>query len=121
MACTSPTGAPAATTEVDTLELVRLLLDQDDADVTSFVDSLQQRGFSPDTLYIGMLSDAARHLGEMWLADRCDFVQVTIGLGRLQQAARYLSPRFQTQATAEQPQPVSYCCRRRASSIRLAF
>ena len=87
------------TTEVDTLELVRLLLDQEETDVVSFIDLLRRRGATADSLYVGILSDAARQLGELWLIDRCDFVQVTIGLGRLQQVARQLSPSFQAQAT----------------------
>jgi methylmalonyl-CoA mutase cobalamin-binding subunit len=37
----------------------------------------------------------------MWEEDRCDFAQVTIALGRLQQVARLLSPRFQAAATAK--------------------
>ena len=87
------------TTETDTLELVRLLLDQADPDISAFIDALRLRGASPDMLYIGILSDAARELGELWTADRCDFVQVTVGLGRLQQVARHLSPSFQADAT----------------------
>lgn len=94
-----PNSTQPTTTEVDTLALVRLLLDPEDPDVSAFIDSLRLRGATADTLYIGLLSDAARHLGELWLADHCDFVQVTIGLGRLQQTARRLSPSFQTQAT----------------------
>ncbi len=87
----------STTTEIDTLELVRLLLNQDDVDVTAFIESLRLRGTSAGALYIGILPDAARYLGEMWLADRCDFVQVTIGLGRLQQVARHLSTSFQAE------------------------
>jgi MerR family transcriptional regulator, light-induced transcriptional regulator len=93
------TDMPAETTEAEMLELVRLLLGEEEADVVSFIDALRLRGATADMLYIGILSEAARHLGELWLADRCDFVQVTLGLGRLQQVARRLSPSFQAQAT----------------------
>jgi len=83
------------TTMVDTGELVRLLLADGPSDGNAFIETLLLRGATPEALYIGILSDAARWLGLMWEDDRCDFAQVTIGLGRLQQAARLLSPRFQ--------------------------
>ncbi|MBP6851739.1 MAG: cobalamin B12-binding domain-containing protein, partial [Rhodoferax sp.] len=36
----------------------------------------------------------ARHLGSLWEQDLCDFTEVTIGLGRLHQVLRELSPGF---------------------------
>jgi methanogenic corrinoid protein MtbC1 len=83
------------TTLIDTSELVRLLLVHDARDGVAFIETLLARGLTPEALYTGILPDAARWLGEMWEDDRCDFAQVTIALGRLQQAARVLSPRFQ--------------------------
>lgn len=88
------------TTEVDVLELVRRLLAEDSNTVQEFVQELLGRGNGAGDLYIGIFADAARYLGTMWNEDRCDFVQVTIGLGRLQQAARVLAPIFQRNATA---------------------
>ncbi len=106
--------AAAVTTEDDTAELVRLLLIQDippdatadgelqvlpeltaqPADCFAFIALLRRRGATPETLYLGILTDAARCIGKLWETDRCDFLQVTIGLGRLQQVARALAPGF---------------------------
>jgi methanogenic corrinoid protein MtbC1 len=83
-----------ATTSVDTEELVGLLLTRDAAAATAFIGLLQLRGATPESLYSGILSDAARRLGAMWEEDRCDFTQVTIGVGHLQQVARGLAPGF---------------------------
>jgi len=95
-----PVRVRQTTTMVDTGELVRLLLADGPSDSSVFVESLLLRGATPEALYMGILSDAARWLGLMWEEDRCDFAQVTIGLGRLQQAARLLSPRFQAVSVA---------------------
>ena len=37
-----------------------------------------------ETLYVELLEPTARHLGEMWDRDECDFIDVTLGVGRLQ-------------------------------------
>jgi methanogenic corrinoid protein MtbC1 len=100
------TAGPAAgstegsnlTTETDTAELVRLLMQQDAADSVAFLHVLQLRGASPASLYLGIITDAARCLGAMWDEDRCDFATVTISMGRLQQVVRALSPTFQSAA-----------------------
>jgi methanogenic corrinoid protein MtbC1 len=91
-------GGSNVTTEADTAELVRLLMKQDAAHSIAFLDGLQIRGASPASLYLGIITDAARCLGAMWDEDRCDFATVTISMGRLQQVVRALSPTFQTAA-----------------------
>lgn len=88
-------GIGQMTTIVDTEEVVRLLLTEEAARAVDFVDVLRLRGATPDSLYLGLLSEAARSLGRLWEADRCDFTQVTISVGRLQQIARGLAPAFQ--------------------------
>jgi MerR family transcriptional regulator, light-induced transcriptional regulator len=71
------------------------LLDRDASSAAGFVDSLRRRGVSPGSLFLGVVTRAAQILGEMWDQDRCDFAQVTISMGRLQQVLRTLSPHFQ--------------------------
>jgi methanogenic corrinoid protein MtbC1 len=87
------------TTDDDTRELIRLLLLlREDDSVALFIETLRLRGIAAADLYLGIITAAARRLGEMWEDDLCDFAQVTIGLGRLQQLVRLLSPNFQTTA-----------------------
>lgn len=95
---TGPVDAVEVTTEDDSEELVRLLLAERGNDAVAFVDLLRQRGATPASLYLGVVTQAAQRLGELWEQDRCDFVQVTVGVGRLQQAMRAISPHFQTDA-----------------------
>jgi methanogenic corrinoid protein MtbC1 len=91
-------NAVVMTTNVDTGTLVQLLLTSDTEAAVAFIDGLRLRGVTPEDLYKGVLPAAAREIGVMWDEDRCDFTQVTIGVGRLQQIARMLSPRFQDSA-----------------------
>ncbi len=86
------------TTEDDTAELVRVLLTQDAAGAVAFIDMLRLRGATLASLYLGIVTQAAICLGELWDQDRCDFAQVTISMGRLQQVLRTLSPLFQQDA-----------------------
>ena len=88
------------TTDDDTAHIVRLLMGQEDTGALLYVEKLELRGATPASLYLGLITQAARKLGELWEEDRCDFAQVTIGLGRLQQIVRALSPSFQTASVA---------------------
>ena len=71
--------------------LTRLLLGDDMPAVRLQVQRLRDEGLSVSTLYTGLITPVARHLGELWRQDRCDFVQVTIGVGRLKQLVYELS------------------------------
>jgi methanogenic corrinoid protein MtbC1 len=66
-------------------ELALLVLGPDVQAATNYVLHLRQRGLSLDTLFVELLEPAARHLGKMWDDDRCDFMDVTLGVARLQE------------------------------------
>lgn len=57
------------------------------------VDALIERGASVEAICIELLAPAARRLGEMWDRDECDFIDVTMGLWRLQEVMREISAR----------------------------
>ncbi len=82
----------------DVIELARIVLDQEAAIALRFIDAFLAEGVALDTIYLDLLAPAARHLGDMWEADLCDFTQVTVGLWRLQQVMYDLSPTFQNDA-----------------------
>lgn len=50
----------------------------------AYVLVLRDRGLTMETLFIELLEPTARHLGEMWDRDDCDFIDVTLGVARLQ-------------------------------------
>lgn len=71
-------------TRADISGLADIVLGADLEAAASYVLMLRDRGLSMDTLFIELLEPAARHLGEMWDRDECDFIDVTLGIGRLQ-------------------------------------
>ncbi len=76
----------------DVADFAKLVLTADIASVVSVVDSLRARGVQAEVLCLDLLAPTARRLGELWEADLCDFIEVTVGLGRLQQVLRELTP-----------------------------
>lgn len=83
----------------------RSVIGTDDAVPWSHVEGLRARGVSIERLYLELLAGAARCLGQWWTEDRCDFTEVTIGLGRLQRIMRELSPSFGGR-TEQSPDPL---------------
>ncbi|OYY68468.1 B12-binding domain-containing protein [Sphingomonas sp. 28-63-12] len=59
-----------------------------------YVEVILRRGVGIDALLVDLLAPAARRLGEYWEDDRCDFVDVTMGLWRLQEIVHELSARL---------------------------
>lgn len=64
--------------------LVGRLLADDAPGCLELVEGLRAAGVPDDAIRDALIAPAARRLGALWDADRCDFGQVTIGLGRLQ-------------------------------------
>lgn len=69
-------------TEIDAL--AHIVLGDDLEAAATYVTIMRDRGLSMEMLYVELLEPTARHLGEMWDNDECDFIDVTIGVGRLQ-------------------------------------
>ncbi|MDT8279380.1 MAG: cobalamin-dependent protein [Erythrobacter sp.] len=57
------------------------------------VDTFMANGASVETICLDLLAPAARKLGEMWETDECDFLDVTMGLWRLQEVMREIAAR----------------------------
>lgn len=68
--------------EIDAL--AHIVLGDDLEAAATYITIMRDRGMSMETLYVELLEPTARHLGEMWDNDECDFIDVTIGVGRLQ-------------------------------------
>lgn len=93
-----PLPGPVRPRDTAVEELAQIILANHSGVAAGYVDGLRADGVSLETLYLDVLTPAARHLGELWEADLCDFTQVTIGLWRLQQLMYELSPAFQDDA-----------------------
>ncbi len=73
--------------------LARALLDEDAVSLMDDVASLHADGHDAHLLMEQLIAPAARLLGEWWLADEIDFVDVTMGLWRCQQLVHMLAAR----------------------------
>lgn len=80
----APTTESPAPTEAEIAGLANLVLSPDIHAAAAYITMLRERGLPMETLFIEVLEPAARYLGTMWDRDECDFVDVTLGLGRLQ-------------------------------------
>jgi MerR family transcriptional regulator, light-induced transcriptional regulator len=76
---------------------VGLLRNGTDAELAAAVAAAHRRGLAVEAIFLELFAPAARLLGELWVADRCDFSTVTICLGRLQRLLREWSPAFGTE------------------------
>lgn len=90
----APAAANLPVTAVHVADLVGLVLSRGEPEAIAFVEAMHDGGAAAESLYLDLLAPAARRLGEMWEDDTCDFTDVTIGLWRLQNAMRELSPSF---------------------------
>jgi methanogenic corrinoid protein MtbC1 len=57
------------------------------------IERFLDKGVSVDAIYLDLLAPSARALGEMWNRDECDFIDVTMGLWRLQEVMREVAMR----------------------------
>lgn len=87
----------AVPTHEEVQALVQALVEDQDERIHALVRQLRARGVSISTLFLELLTPAARELGTLWEQDRVDFATVTVGLGRLQRLLRQLSPDFGTE------------------------
>ena len=75
----------------EVVELARIVLRGSAAEALSYLRGLQTLGMSTETIYLELLAPVARHFGTRWEDETSDFVEVTVGLKRLQDLAHQLS------------------------------
>jgi methanogenic corrinoid protein MtbC1 len=85
-------NAPAAWPDIPVF--ARQCFASDDGPMRTVVHGLLTAGCPVPQLYGRLLAPTARALGTLWEEDHCDFTDVTVGVGRLQQLLRELSPTF---------------------------
>jgi len=73
-----------------------LLVGRPYAATHAYIERLLDQGFPVEAVISSVLCSAARHLGLLWDSDRLTFVDVTVGLSRIQQLLRSFGPSFST-------------------------
>lgn len=56
-------------------------------------EAFLRRGVSVESIFLDLLAPSAREIGRLWEEDECDFVEVTMGLWRLQEVMREITAR----------------------------
>lgn len=77
----------------DVATLAPLALEVEAAALLAHVDRVLARGVPVDVVMVDLLAPTARLLGEWWEEDRCTFVDVTMGLWRLQEVVHEIAAR----------------------------
>ncbi len=86
-------------TEADVAAFVDAIRGADDGHAHDFVRQLVTAGTPVESVYLDLLAPTARRLGELWDSDECDFVEVTLAMGRMQALLRELSQVFLSDAS----------------------
>jgi methanogenic corrinoid protein MtbC1 len=89
--------------ESDVVEFANLCLLNDAILANSFADQLVRDGLSHETIFMQLITPAARYLGVAWETDTADFVQVTNGLIRMHEITHRIG--FEYQAGPRKPGP----------------
>ncbi len=71
-----------------------LLAPGSDRAAAAQIDEARARGVTVDDIYLHLFQSAARHIGELWGADLCSFVDATLALGTMQTLMRALGSDF---------------------------
>ena len=84
----APTAHPADISQVEIDALAPLALCASADLLLDRIDQFLNRGLTIEQVMVHLLAPTARRLGTWWEEDRCDFVEVTMGLWRLQEVVR---------------------------------
>ena len=90
-----PELAAIVITDADVAAFAEMIVRKPLSAARAHLDGLRDRGLTTEALITTVLSATARHLGVLWEQDRCTFVDVTVGLSRLQQLLRVYGPAFE--------------------------
>ncbi len=88
-----PSRRPGGITADEASRFALLPLRLEAASLLEEVDAFIAKGATVETICLDLLAPAARKLGEMWESDECDFLDVTMGLWRLQEVMREVAAR----------------------------
>jgi MerR family transcriptional regulator, light-induced transcriptional regulator len=89
----APVADHSPANPADVIALADLALQVEADELLARAESLLADGMTVEGLMVDLLGPAARTLGEYWESDRCDFIDVTMGLWRLQEVVHELGVR----------------------------
>ena len=84
-------GESSALTREEIRGFVAKILDVEVEMLLQQIEAMLARGVRVESIFVDLLAPTARKLGEYWEDDSCDFVDVTMGLWRLQELMREIA------------------------------
>ncbi|MBC7843863.1 MAG: cobalamin B12-binding domain-containing protein [Gemmatimonadaceae bacterium] len=100
----------AGITSDDVQAFVEAALSHDEERCPAFAMSMIDAGVPLDRICLDLLTPAARALGILWEEDQVDFLEVTLGLGRMQRLVRELGHRMAAQAPMSEDAGQAFLC-----------
>jgi MerR family transcriptional regulator, light-induced transcriptional regulator len=105
----------------DVERFVADLLHPDENRATDRVEALRSAGASLEQICLELFSPAARDLGVRWEEDESDFLDVTVGLGRMQRILREIGASINASISADAGQAFLCGLREEQHSLGLAM
>ena len=92
------TGRDAARmpSEGDVIAFADLAVNTDVKSSLKFIESLIDKDVSVESIYLDLISPAAKYLGDMWVEDRVDFSRVSLGASCMQRSLIGLGQRYES-------------------------
>jgi MerR family transcriptional regulator, light-induced transcriptional regulator len=94
----TPGRASTAACCSEVAEFAQIILAGNIAEACASIDAMRSAGQSLEQIYLDLIEPTARRLGDLWNADVCDFVVVTVGVLRLQQVLHEFALAFRRES-----------------------
>lgn len=108
---TDPDATPVIKLEDGDVDaLVQACLSHDEERCPAIVSQLLEAGVPLERICLDLLAPAARALGSMWEEDQVDFLEVTLGLGRMQRVVRDIGRRVSAQTPMSSDAGQAFLC-----------
>lgn len=88
-----PQSCTAPLTAEEVAKFAPLPLELEAHELLAVIEGFLARGVTIDSVFVDLLAPSARRLGQLWEDDSCDFIDVTMGLWRLQEVMREIAIR----------------------------
>ena len=89
-------GAGRMPSEGDVIAFADLAVNADVRSSLEFIGSLLDKDISVESIYLDLISPAAKYLGDMWVDDRVDFSRVSLGASCMQRSLIGLGQRYES-------------------------
>jgi len=105
-----PAPTRVVISDTDVTRFVQACLSHDEERCPGIITGLIEAGAPLERLCLDLLAPSARILGEMWDDDEVDFVEVTLGLGRMQRVVRDLGRRVAAETPMAEDAGQAFLC-----------